>query len=132
MVTTDDATELPENLDPLITEVVSGPPDTFVARRDALVRELKSAGRTDESAAVKRLRKPSRLAWALDAAVAADGDAIERVAAAVQTVVEAQEGAGDMRSATHDLRDTVAAAATVAAKVAKDAGMSVARADLVP
>lgn len=118
--------------DEVIAEVVAGPLDGFVARRDALAKELKAAGETDDSAAVKRLRKPSRLAWSLDAAVRADDQAVERVAAAVHAVLEAQDGRGDMREANRALRDNMQAAAAVAASAAADAGLSVARADLVP
>jgi hypothetical protein len=42
------------------------PPDRFVAERDALVKELRSAGRDDDAAAVKGLRKPTATVWALN------------------------------------------------------------------
>jgi hypothetical protein len=42
------------------------PPDRFVAERDALVKELRDAGRDDEAAAVKALRKPTATVWALN------------------------------------------------------------------
>jgi hypothetical protein len=42
------------------------PPDRFVAERDALVKELRAAGRDDDAAAVKKLRKPTATVWALN------------------------------------------------------------------
>ena len=41
-------------------------PDAFVAARDDLVRRLRSAGRRDDAASVKRLRRPTVAAWALN------------------------------------------------------------------
>jgi hypothetical protein len=42
------------------------PPDRFIAERDGLVKELKTAGRDDDAAAVKALRKPTATVWALN------------------------------------------------------------------
>jgi hypothetical protein len=42
------------------------PPDRFIGERDALVKELRAAGRDDEAAAVKALRKPTATVWALN------------------------------------------------------------------
>lgn len=106
--------------------------DQFVTRRDAIVRELRADGKRAEATAVKALRKPSRMAWALDAAFHADPGHVERVAAAVNQVVEAQDGRGEMRDATRALRDAVQALARVAAGAAADAGHPVDRANLVP
>ena len=44
------------------------PPGEFIAARDRLAGELKDAGRADEAAAVKKLRRPSIVAWAVNAA----------------------------------------------------------------
>lgn len=106
--------------------------EDFVARRDAIVRELRAEGKREEATAVKALRKPSRMAWALDAAFHADPDHIERVAAAINQVVEAQDGRGDMRDATRALRDAVQAAARVAADAAAGAGHAVDRSSIAP
>jgi hypothetical protein len=106
--------------------------EDFVARRDAIVRDLRAEGKRDEAAAVKALRKPSRTAWALDAAFHAGAGHIEQVAAAVNQVVEAQDGRGDMRDATRALRDAVQGAARAAADAAAAAGHPVDRANLVP
>ena len=107
------------SLEPSIAEVYGGPLDGFVARRDALVRELRSADRKDEAAEVKALRKPKALAWALDAGALADPDAFAELDAAVSEVSEAQDGGGDVRAAIARLRaaeDAAVAAADAAAR----------------
>ena len=42
------------------------PPEEFVAARDALAKKLKSEGKSDEAAAVKKLRKPTVTRWVAD------------------------------------------------------------------
>ncbi|HEX5946705.1 MAG TPA: hypothetical protein VFY82_10530, partial [Acidimicrobiales bacterium] len=117
--TRDNPDAAPTSLGPSIAEVYGGPLDGFVARRDALVRELRSADRKDEAAEVKALRKPKALAWALDAGALADPDAFAELDAAVSEVGEAQDGGGDVRAAIARLRaaeDAAVAAADDAAR----------------
>ena len=128
----DEADELPDDIDQAKTLLYARPMETFVAERDALVRRLRGAGRQDDAKVVKALRKASRPAWTLDAGFHADPEAVERLAAAVNEVIEAQAGRGDMRDATRSLRDAVQAVATNAAGAAKAAGVNVDRASLVP
>jgi hypothetical protein len=47
------------DLDARLDELFASEPKEFVATRDALVRDLKAADRTDESSDVKALRKPT-------------------------------------------------------------------------
>lgn len=124
--------ELPDDIEQVKTLLHSAPLEEFIARRNALVRQLREAGRRDEAAAVKELRKPSRPAWTLDAGFFSDADGIERLAAAVNEVIEAQSGKGDMRDATRSLRDAVQGAAKTAADAAQAAGVKIERASLVP
>lgn len=119
-------------LDTQIAAVLGGALDEFVSRRDALAKELRAAGRADEAAAVKGLRKPTRPVWALDAAVLADRDPVERVAAAVIGMIAAQDGRGSVREAAGDLRDAVRDLARAGAKAAAAAGYKVEQPDLVP
>lgn len=107
------------DLDAAVTALFAGPPDEFVSGRDTLVRALRAAGRSDDIAAVKGLRKPKALARALNAAAVADPGTIDGLAAAVDAVGEAQAGGGDVRGALAALRDaeravTEAAVAAVA------------------
>ncbi|MFS8481438.1 MAG: hypothetical protein FWJ94_05985 [Acidimicrobiia bacterium] len=112
-------TKAPPDLDARVAELYGGPLPSFVTRRDALARELRAAGDREGAAAVKALRKPRAVAWALDAGAHADPGALDRLRAAVDGVVEAQGGAGDLRGALDELRraeqDLVAAAVEAAA-----------------
>jgi hypothetical protein len=53
-------------LERAIDRLYSVPPAEFVAERQALVRALRSEGRKDDAAAVGALRKPTRVAWAIN------------------------------------------------------------------
>jgi hypothetical protein len=123
-------TALPDDLADAVTELYRDPPDEFVKHRDALVRELRHLKRRDDADAVKRLRRPERPAWMLDTVFFNDRAALERVAAAVAGVVEAQSGIGNLREATRLLRAAVRDAADVAARVA-GAGLASEKASLV-
>jgi hypothetical protein len=107
------------DLDAAVAALFAGPLDEFVTGRDALVRSLRAAGRADEIAGVKALRKPKAVARALNAAAMADPGAVDDLAAAVDAVSGAQSGGGDVRGALAALRDaeravTDAAVAAVA------------------
>lgn len=109
----------PPALDTRVAELYGGPLPSFVARRATLARELRAAGDRAGAAAVKALRKPRTVAWALDAGAHADTDALAGLLAAVDGVVAAQEGEGDLRAALDELRraeqELVAAAVDAAA-----------------
>ena len=117
--TRDDAAEAQPELGPRIAEVYGGALAGFVARRDALARELKAAGRRDEAAEVKALRKPKALAWALDAAALADPEALAELVAAVENMSDAQTGDGDVRAAIARLRAAEDAMVTAAGDAAR-------------
>src|SRR4051794_204349 len=55
------------------------PPDRFIAERDALVKELRAAGRDDDAATVKALRKPTATVWALNQLADREPDALSAV-----------------------------------------------------
>ena len=122
----------PDDLDAAIAQLYGGAPDAFVAMRKQLARALRAAGRRDEAAAVAKLRKPSRLAWALDAGVAADPSLGGRLAAAARAVADAQEGGGDVRGAIAELRATIDAVADAARRAADEGGHPVDRTMLTP
>jgi hypothetical protein len=122
-----------EDLDRAIAEVYGGPLDGFVTRRDALVKQLRAAGRADDAGRAKALRKPRVNAWALDALAHAEPDAAERLAGAVATLAEAQAGpGGEVRQASTQLRAVVNEVAAGAARVAAEAGHKIEAANLVP
>lgn len=102
--------------------IYGGPLEDFVRRRDALVRELRSAGDRDAANAVKGLRKPSRVAWALDQGAITARDSFDALADAAAALVKAQSSGGDARAAMAALRDAVRSFAENAADAAGSAG----------
>lgn len=112
-------------LDEAVAAVYGGALEDFVRRRDALAKELRAAGRREDATAVKALRKPSRLAWALDAAVLRAGESFDELGAAVAATLDAHATGGDVRDAIAGLRAAVRAFAAEAARLAKEADQRV-------
>ncbi len=98
----------------------------FVARRDALAKELKKDGDKAGAAAVEALRKPSAVAWGVNQVARAEPGDIEALLAAGQAVRDAQAKAvqgkddGALRTAAQDWRGRIQALATAAARLAGD------------
>ncbi|HEV3363230.1 MAG TPA: hypothetical protein VG795_03665, partial [Acidimicrobiia bacterium] len=106
------------------------PLEEFTPARDALAKELKAAGRKDEAAEVKSLRKPSVAAWALNRVAREHPDAVERLQAVGADLREAQQAAmsgdaGSLRDAGRALADEVDRVAGLAADVLRAAGRPV-------
>lgn len=118
-------------LEVAIARVYGGPPEGFVGRRTELAKELRAAGRREDAALVKGLRKPSRMAWALDAVTLDGAGAIERLADAVDGVRVAQSGGRDLRAAIGELRAAARGLADAAAAGAAGRGHPVDHAALV-
>jgi hypothetical protein len=96
-------------------------PGEFVARRNALVKELKKAKRSEDAAVVAALRRPSVADHAVNAASRADPELAHRWSVAVIAVAEAQAAAID-GGAVGALRETTA---TLRAATAELAGAAV-------
>ncbi len=111
-----------DDLDGRVAALYGGPLAEFVARRDALARSLRAAGRRDEATEVKALKKPKALAWALDAGAHAEPRALAELTAAVGEVGEAQVSGGDVRAALSRLRAAETAVVAAAAVSAVDQG----------
>ena len=106
------------------------PLEEFTPARDALAKELKAAGRKDEAAEVKSLRKPSVAAWALNRTAHDNPDAIDRLRGAGADLREAQQeamsgDAGRLRDTGRALAEEVDRVASLAADVLKAAGRPV-------
>jgi hypothetical protein len=131
--TTDGAdTEPPDDLEAAIGAIYGGSLDEFVAGRDGLARELRAAGRRDDAAAVRKLAKPRRLAWALDAAVLAQPAMFEAVDAAAAALADAHSGS-DVREATNALRAAARSLADAASeRAAASGGAALDQSELVP
>jgi hypothetical protein len=103
------------------------PLEEFTPARDALAKELKAAGRKDEAAEVKSLRKPSLAAWALNRAARDHPDAVGQLRATGADLRAAQEealsgDAGRLREAGRALADEIDRVATLAADALRGAG----------
>lgn len=112
------------------TALFRGAPEGFVAARDALAAALRDAGRADDATAVKALRKPTVVAWALNQLVVRDPagvqalvDAGAEVRAAQQAALSSKRGATErLRSAGTARRGAVTTLAAVAAEALAWAG----------
>ena len=103
------------------------PLEEFTPARDALAKELRAAGRKEEAAEVKSLRKPSLAAWALNRAARGHGDAIDRLRSAGADLRAAQEealagDAGRLRETGRALADEIDRVAALAADALEGAG----------
>ena len=106
------------------------PLDEFTSARDTLAKELKAAGRQDEAAEVKALRKPSVAAWALNRAARDHPDAVEALRAAGADLREAQSeamsgDAGRLRDTGRALNDEIDRFAGLAGDALQAAGRPV-------
>lgn len=111
-----------------VVTVYHGPFDDFVARRTALVRELRSSD-PDGAAAAGKLRKPPVTVWAIDQlaaerpAVVAEVLAAGADAARAQRAATAEAGSGeDLLAAAGRLRAGIEVAVRAATRVLDAAG----------
>ncbi len=109
-------------------DLYRGPLDGFVARRDALVRELRSTDRAAATAAGK-LRKPAVAAWAIDQVTGDDPTVILELLAAGADARESQRAFAtqstdrdDFARASGRLREAVEAAARAATTALQTGG----------
>ncbi len=102
------------------TGVYGGPWQDFVARRDALAKAVRASGDRTGADAIKALRKPSRTAWALNAA--ADSESYRSLIEGVAATYAAHSKGGDVRGAMTRLRDAIRAFASDAADISAQQG----------
>ena len=81
-------------LDERVRELYAGPPDTFIDRRKELAKALRADGDKEGAAAVGKLRRPSRAAWALNRVVAAHHDDLNELVDIGRQLQDVQRGAG--------------------------------------
>src|SRR5438552_1764328 len=93
-----------EKLDAEIDRLYALPLDQFTPARDELAKRLRGEGERDASAEVKRLRKPSLLAWGLNQARHRDPQRVDQLIDAGQRLQEAQQQlvAGGQRGLLRD------------------------------
>jgi len=93
----------------VVDELYGAPPGEFVARRDAFAKELRGSDRAAADA-VKKLRRPSVSAAAVNQLARSAPDDVEALLAAGEALRQAQLGGGDrdaIRAAAHDEREAV-------------------------
>lgn len=113
-----EGTPLPDDAAALFREA----PEDFVAARDRLVAQLREHGRSDDAATVKRLRKPTLVAWALDQLCVRDPDGVRALLDAGAEVRAAQQGAlSSKRGAAERLQAASAARKGAVAQLAATA-----------
>jgi exonuclease VII small subunit len=118
-------------------ELYGLPLDEFVPRRDALARELRTAGEREDADRVKRLVKPSAPAWTVNRlarerpddvrALLEAGDELRRVQ---EWLLRGEADPGDLRNAVEGERNAVAALVHEGAEILTAAGRA-ARGDVL-
>jgi hypothetical protein len=114
-------------------------PETFVAARDALVKELRAQGRDADAAAVKAVRKPTVAVWALNQLAVRDADGVRslldagaELRAAQQAAASSVSGAADrMREASAARRAVVARLVGVTSGALEELGRGPSQADAI-
>ena len=115
---------------PEVRELYGGAPEGFIAARDALVKRLRDEGRDADAVAVKKLRRPTVAAWALDRLAVEAPDTIGELLEAGADLGRAQRATLSgrypeaLRDATTRRRELVARLTQTAAGVLREAGRS--------
>jgi hypothetical protein len=86
-------TDIPADLETRVDALFALDPSEFTAARDRDAKELRAAGRSDDAATVKALKKPTVAAWALNQVVRAQPDAIDEFLALSADLRREQETA---------------------------------------
>ena len=113
-------------MDP-VDDLYSLPPAEFTAARDALAKRLRAEGDKDAAAEVKKLRRPTVGAWAVNTVAREQPELVEAVRAAGAALGEAQRAnikgtqRDALRAATAARRDAVSAAVRAAVALAGEA-----------
>jgi hypothetical protein len=76
-----------------VDELVLVPPESFVAARDALAKELRASGDSDGAATVKAMRKPTVVQWLTTLVRHEHVDVVTELRRASKSVADAQEAA---------------------------------------
>ena len=113
-----------------VRELYRSAPEGFIAARDSLAKRLRDDGREADAAEVKKLRRPTVAAWALDRLADVAPDEVGALLDAGAELARAQRATLSgrdpqvLREATGKRRDLVAALSQVAADALRDAGRS--------
>jgi hypothetical protein len=103
-------------------------PERFVSERDALVKRLRTDGRDADAAAVKALRKPTAVVWALNQLASREQEGLSalfetgRELRAAQQAALTGKGGDDLVGAAAARRAAVTQLTTAAAAILEEAG----------
>src|SRR5687767_3782757 len=117
-------------LEPEIDKLYGVPLDEFIHDRDELAKQLRREGERDAAERIKKLRKPSAGAWALNQAIRRRRKETEALLAAGERLREAHESlmsGGDpaeLREAMQEERGLASALADCAEVIASETGKS--------
>jgi hypothetical protein len=113
--------------DPQVKALFREPPEAFIAARDALARARKNAGDPGAAGAIKKLRKPTVPAWALDQLADREPEGVDallesgaELRAAQQAALSSTKHAGRLREATTARRAAIARLLGTASDVLRD------------
>jgi hypothetical protein len=120
--------EAEERLD----ELYRDHPDGFVAARNQLAKEVRSAGDREEADRIRKLRRPSVAAWLINRTALESPEPLRELAQASRDLEEAQSRAlegdddavAEWRAAAAGQREANAAVVDTAAGLAREAGHS--------
>ncbi len=113
-----------------VRDLYRGAPEGFIAARDALAKRFRDEGRDGDAAEVKKLRRPTVAAWALDRLADDAPDAIGELLDSGAELARAQRATLSgrdpqaLRDATTTRRELVARLTEMAAEVLRDADRS--------
>jgi hypothetical protein len=79
----------------LLEQLFAAPLDEFVATRNRVAAELRGAGRRDEADAVKAMRKPAPVVWALNRLARTNGRGVGRLIELAEEMRAVQSGRSD-------------------------------------
>jgi hypothetical protein len=85
--------DIPADVDRRIDALFALEPSMFTAMRGGEVKELRDAGRDDDAARIKALRRPTVAAWALNQMVRAQPDVVDELLAVAEGLRAEQETA---------------------------------------
>lgn len=74
-----------------VAELYSSPLEEFTERRNSLAKQMKDAGRADEAARLKDLRKPKLSAWAVNQLVHGEGGKLDELFAVTDEAATASD-----------------------------------------
>jgi hypothetical protein len=117
--------------DPQVRALFREPPEAFIAARDALAHARKNTGDPGAAGAIKKLRKPTVPAWALDQLADREPEGVDallqsgaELRAAQQASLSSTKHAGRLREAITARRAAIAQLLGTARDVLRDTGRS--------